>query len=125
MAQKKKFAGDKKKGKSILHTPERWLKYKLTSLTPNCIETYHLTLTTVLWSILVVYFSFLALNNIKWLYAVCLMIVLQYLTDLIDGEVGRQRNTGLIKFQLTTYYKVAGIFGHDYVAYLQWKSKLY
>lgn len=93
-----KFAGDKKTGKNILHFPETWLKNKLVPFVPKCIETYHLTLTTILWSILVLVFSFLALKNIQWLWGVCLMIFLQYITDLLDGEIGRQRNTGLIKW---------------------------
>ena len=35
-------------------------------------------------------------KDILWL--VSLMILLQYLTDLFDGELGRQRDTGLIKW---------------------------
>jgi len=93
-----KFAGDVKKGKNILYGPETWLKNKLIPFVPKKIQTYHLTLTTILWSILVIVFSFLALKKIQWLWGVCLMIFLQYITDLLDGEIGRRRNTGLIKW---------------------------
>ena len=93
-----KFKGDQKKGKNFLCYSETWLKNKLVPFVPKSIETYHLTLTTVLWSVLVVVFSFLAINNINWLWGVCLMIFFQYITDLLDGEIGRQRKTGLIKW---------------------------
>ena len=92
------FSGDKKFGKSILYTSETKLKNWLVPMVPKCIETYHLTLTTVLWSILIIVFSFLARYNIHWLWVASLMIVFQYLTDLLDGEIGRRRNTGLIKW---------------------------
>jgi len=92
------FGGDKKFGRSIFHTGETKLKNWLVPKVPKCIETYHLTLTTVLWSLLIIVFSFLARYNIHWLWLVSLMIVFQYLTDLLDGEIGRRRNTGLIKW---------------------------
>ncbi len=92
------FGGDKKFGKSILYTSETKLKNWLVPMVPKCIETYHLTLTTVLWSLLIIVFSFLARYIIGWLWVVSLMIVFQYLTDLLDGEIGRRRNTGLIKW---------------------------
>ena len=92
------FGGDKKFGRSILYTSETKLKNWLVPMVPKCIETYHLTLTTVLWSILIIVFSFLARYNIHWLWVASLMIVFQYLTDLLDGEIGRRRNTGLIKW---------------------------
>lgn len=92
------FKGDKKKGRSILHKPEEWLKNLLVPMVPSFIQTNHLTLTTVLWSAFIILFSFLAKTNIQWIWAISLMIVLQYITDLLDGEIGRRRNTGLIKW---------------------------
>ena len=92
------FGGDKKFGRSILYTGETKLKNWLVPMVPKCIETYHLTLTTVLWSLLIIVFSFLARYNIHWLWLVSLMIFFQYITDLLDGEIGRRRNTGLIKW---------------------------
>ncbi len=93
------FAGDKKKGKSILFNAENKLKDKLVPLVPKSVETYHLTYTTILWSLLIVGFGFLANHHsINWLWAISLMIFFQYITDLLDGEIGRRRNTGLIKW---------------------------
>ncbi len=92
------FGGDKKVGKSILSVPENRLKFWIVPKIPCSIETYHLTLMTLLWSIINIFLGFQARNNLSVLWFVSLMIVLQYLTDLFDGEVGRQRNTGLIKW---------------------------
>ncbi|MCP3967288.1 MAG: hypothetical protein GY718_13225, partial [Lentisphaerae bacterium] len=36
--------------------------------------------------------------NLNWLWLVNIMIIAQYVTDLFDGEVGRSRDTGLIKW---------------------------
>ena len=93
-----KFAGDKKVGKSLLSGPENRLKYWAVPRLPLWLETYHLTMMTVAWSLGNVAFGFLAKHSLHWLWAVSGMIVLQYLTDLFDGELGRQRNTGLIKW---------------------------
>jgi len=92
------FAGDKKKGQSILGPWEKKMVRKYVDKVPKSIETYHLTLTTVIWSAGVILFSYLAQYNIHWLWLTSLMILLQYITDLFDGAVGRHRNTGLIKW---------------------------
>jgi phosphatidylglycerophosphate synthase len=92
------FKGDKKKGKFLLWSAEEKLKDWLIPFIPKCVETYHLTMTTVLWSIGIIIFCFLARNNINWIWGFSAMICFQYLTDLLDGELGRRRNTGLIKW---------------------------
>ncbi|MEM7396203.1 MAG: CDP-alcohol phosphatidyltransferase family protein, partial [Verrucomicrobiota bacterium] len=65
---------------------------------PQSIETWHLTLSTIAWSLLIIVFSFLARYDTRWLWLVSLMIFFQYITDLMDGAVGRLRNTGLVKW---------------------------
>ena len=97
-ASKEVFAGDRKVGQSILTPLENRLKNWLVPRVPMAVETWHLTFTTVLWSAGVLVFGKLASSDLRWLWGISLMIVLQYLTDLADGEVGRQRNTGLIKW---------------------------
>ena len=92
------FAGDQKIGKSLLTHAENKLKYWIIPKIPNYIETYHLTLMTLVWSIGNVILAFPARNNHVILWLVSLLIFLQYLTDLLDGELGRQRKTGLIKW---------------------------
>lgn len=92
------FAGDKKDGVSLLHRPEEKLKAAILPLVPQGIETYHLTLTTIVWSVLVILFSWLATFDRHWMWGASLMIVAQYVTDLLDGAIGRQRDTGLVKW---------------------------
>lgn len=92
------FAGDKKKGQSLFGPLERRFIEFLTPKTPLWITTDRLTYSTILWSTLIVVFSWLAQNNIHWLWAVSVMIFLQWITDLFDGAVGRYRNTGLIRW---------------------------
>ena len=53
---------------------------------------------TLVWSLLILLFSYFAATNIKWLWAVSLMIVFQYLTDYYDGKIGKYRNTGLLRW---------------------------
>jgi len=92
------FQGDKKVGQSLLHAPEIWLRDRLLPCVPRWMETNHLTLTSLLWSVLIIAFSYLARRDIAWLWGVSLMIAAQYVTDLLDGAIGRQRNTGLVKW---------------------------
>jgi archaetidylinositol phosphate synthase len=93
-----KFAGDKKKGESLFMPWEKKIVAKYVDKIPKCIETYHLTLTTIIWSGLIILSGYLAQGNIKWLWLASIMIIFQYITDLFDGAVGRHRNTGLVKW---------------------------
>lgn len=92
------FAGDHKKGRPLVDRFERWLVPKLVPLVPRRIETYHLTLLTLPWSLGVIIFGYLAQSNFHWLWLVSVMVILQYITDLLDGAVGRARGTGLVRW---------------------------
>lgn len=92
------FQGDKKVGRWLLADAEDRLKRWLLPKVPRRVETYHLTLSTLVWNTGILAFSFLARYKIHFLWLVSLMIVAQYLTDLLDGAVGRARNTGLVKW---------------------------
>lgn len=93
-----RFAGDKKEGVWLLHSAEKRLQPRLARMVPSWIQTYHLTLCTLLWSALTLLSGYLAQDDIAWLWLSSAAIAGQYLTDLVDGEVGRQRNTGLIQW---------------------------
>lgn len=94
-----RFAGDQKVGESILAKPEKALVAWGTPKIPRFLETYHLTLLTLLWSAFNPVFGYLARHGtVHWLWMISLMIVLQYVTDLFDGAVGRSRGTGLVKW---------------------------
>ena len=53
---------------------------------------------TLVWSLLIVGFSYLAAKNMRWLWLVSVMILLQYITDYYDGKIGKYRNTGLVRW---------------------------
>lgn len=96
--KKKKFGGAAEKRTSLFGPLEKKFVDKFTPLVPKFLETYHLTLMTIPISLLIVLFGFLAQYSLHWLWGVSVLIVLQYITDLFDGSVGRYRNTGLVKW---------------------------
>ncbi len=85
-------------GKSLLHPLEqRFIAWAVPKV-PKSVETYHLTLATIPICGLLILFSFLAADDIRWLWGMSGMIALQWLTDSLDGTVGRVRKTGLIRW---------------------------
>lgn len=92
------FSGDKKEGKSLLHAFEQRFVTWAVERVPKSVETYHLTLASIPISGLLVLFAFLAGDDIRWLWGMSAMIALQWLTDSLDGAVGRLRNTGLVRW---------------------------
>jgi phosphatidylglycerophosphate synthase len=92
------FAGDQKVDSSILTKPERkfidWIVPKI----PNRIRTYHLTLLTIPISLFIIIFGYLAKDNINWLWLVSFMIFVQWLTDSLDGSLGKYQGEGLIRW---------------------------
>lgn len=53
---------------------------------------------TLVWSLLILGFSYLAATDLRWLWGVSVMIFFQYVTDHYDGKVGKYRNTGLLRW---------------------------
>lgn len=96
--EKQRFAGASKENTSFLTPLERKLAPIVIPRIPTWLETYHLTMLTVVWSLLILLFSYLAASNMKWLWGVSAMIFLQYVSDHYDGKVGKYRNTGLVRW---------------------------
>ena len=92
------FAGAGKTNSGLLVPLERRLASFVLPRVPRWLETYHLTLVTPVWSVLIVVFGYLAARDLRWLWMANLMIVLHYFTDLFDGKLGKFRNTGLSKW---------------------------
>jgi phosphatidylglycerophosphate synthase len=92
------FRGDKK---HLIHFlvpfEKKFLKAALPWV-PGWLNTAQLTLMTVLWSVTVALSGYLAQGNIQWMWLFSAAILMQYITDMLDGEVGRSRNSGLIKW---------------------------
>ncbi len=95
---KQKFAGAGKTNSGLLVPVERRLARFILPRVPDWLETYHLTLLTPLWAVLIVAFSYLATRDLRWLWMVNLMIIFHYFTDHFDGKLGKYRGTGLCKW---------------------------
>ncbi|MDH5596608.1 MAG: CDP-alcohol phosphatidyltransferase family protein [Candidatus Peregrinibacteria bacterium] len=87
-----------KSGEWYLKRIESGLKDFLVPKVPKWLETYHLTGLTLIWSGLMIYFFYMGSQNELYLFLVPILVLLQYLSDLLDGEVGRRRNTGLVRW---------------------------
>jgi len=85
-----------KSGDWFTKKSEDTLKNFLVPKIPSWLQTNHLTWLTIVWSILVVLFFYLGNENYFYLWFIPLFVVFQYITDLLDGAVGRFRNTGLV-----------------------------
>ncbi len=95
---KQEFAGAGKTNTGLLVPLERRLAKFVLPRIPRWLETYHLTLLTPVWSILIVVFGYLSSRDLRWLWMGNLMIVLHYFTDHFDGKLGKYRDTGLRKW---------------------------
>jgi phosphatidylglycerophosphate synthase len=98
MPETSEFAGAHKTNNSFLSPLERRLAPIVIPRIPLWLETQHLTMLTLLWSLLILLFSFFAARNIRWLWAVSVMIMLQWVTDHYDGKIGKHRKTGLVRW---------------------------
>lgn len=96
--QNQEFAGASKINTSFLTPLERRLAPVVIPKIPAWLETHHLTMLTLVWSLLILLFSYFAATDIRWLWLVSVMIFCQYLTDHYDGKVGKHRNTGLLRW---------------------------
>lgn len=92
------FAGDRKKGQSLLGPYERRLIDWGVPRIPARILSHHLTYFTIVWSVAIVVFGWLAADDLAWLHAVSAMVFLQWLTDSFDGSLGKYRKQGLVRW---------------------------
>jgi phosphatidylglycerophosphate synthase len=98
MIETQQFAGATKSNTSFLTPFERRLATRVLPRIPSWLETYHLTMLTLVWSFLILFFSYLAAKDLRWLWGVSAMIALQYVTDHYDGKIGKYRGTGLVRW---------------------------
>jgi archaetidylinositol phosphate synthase len=98
MIETQQFAGASKTNTSFLTPFERRLAMRVLPRIPAWLETYHLTMLTLLWSSLILVFSCLAARDLRWLWGVSAMVALQYITDHYDGKIGKYRGTGLVRW---------------------------
>ena len=98
MLETQQFAGASKINNSFLTPFERRLATSVLPRIPSWLETYHLTMLTLVWSSLILLFSYWAARDLRWLWGVSAMIALQYVTDHYDGKIGKYRGTGLVRW---------------------------
>jgi phosphatidylglycerophosphate synthase len=98
MIETQQFAGANKINTSFLTPLERRLAVRVLPRIPSWIETYHLTMLTLVWSGGILLFSYFAGKDLRWLWGVSAMIFLHYVTDHYDGKLGKYRNTGLVRW---------------------------
>ncbi|TAN33024.1 CDP-alcohol phosphatidyltransferase family protein [Patescibacteria group bacterium] len=99
MPDPSQFTGDKKVGQnSLFSAPEKKFINWAAPKVPARIKSHHLTYSTIVWSLGIILFGYLAQDDLNWLWGASAMILLQWLTDVLDGAVGRRRNKGLVKW---------------------------
>jgi archaetidylinositol phosphate synthase len=92
------FVGKTKTGQSILYFVEqRFIRWAVPRV-PQRIQSYHLTLMSIPISIGIVLCGFLAKQESLWIWGISILIALQWLTDSLDGAIGRYRGEGLIRW---------------------------
>ena len=123
------FAGGQKRLDHFLRGYEKKLIAAFLPIVPSWLGTVQLTLLTFAWAALAVFFGRLAAGNIQWLWGFSACVFVQHITDMLDGEIGRRRNTGLIKWGfymdhfLDYVFTCAIIAGYSFLlpwAYLPW-----
>ena len=116
MDTRSQFHGDKKLPmKTLFSDVEKRFITRLTPKFPRWIEGYHLTLMTILWSLGLIGFGYLARGSRHWLWLSSLMLALQWFTDSFDGSLGRYRDTGIPKWgfymdHLLDYFFLCAVF---------------
>jgi phosphatidylglycerophosphate synthase len=125
------FAGDKKKGQSLLGPLERrfidWAVPKI----PRPIMTQHLTMLTLAWSAGTVLFGWLADGDRAWLHGMSVMVFLQWLTDSLDGSLGKYRKQGLVKWGFFMDHLLDFVFagsiviGYSFLVEAKWLEFLF
>jgi phosphatidylglycerophosphate synthase len=93
---KRDISGRRRKLTSFIQPFEQLVLRRMVPWVPRWIETYHLTLMTIPLALIMLACGYLARTNDLWLLPISLMIFLQYVTDILDGAVGRYRDTGLV-----------------------------
>ena len=121
MIDTQQFAGATKTNTSFLTPLERRLAVRVLPRIPSWLETYHLTMLTLVWSGLILFFSYLAKNDLRWLWGVSAMVAMQYVTDHYDGKIGKYRGTGLVRWGyymdhlLDYFFLCSVIIGYSFI----------
>lgn len=98
---------------------------------PVWIETYHLTLLTIPEGLLCILGGYLAKWDYSFLWLMNIGVFSQYITDILDGELGRYRKTGLVRWgfymdHLLDYGFLSSILiGYSFITPYEYKWALF
>ena len=121
MINSQHFPGASKSNNSFLTPFERRLAPVVLPRIPAWLETYHLTMLTLVWSGMILLFSYWAAKDLRWLWGVSAMVFMQYVTDHYDGKVGKYRGTGLVRWGyymdhlLDYFFLCSVIIGYSFI----------
>ncbi len=125
------FAGDKKKGQSLLGPLERrFIDWGIPKVPPP-IKSHHLTYVTILWSAGTVLSGWLAKEEPAWLHLMSIMVFGQWLTDSFDGSLGKYRKQGLVKWGfymdhlLDFFFAGSMVIGYSFLVEAWWLEFLF
>ena len=126
------FAGDKKKGTSILGPYERrFINWAIPKI-PGPIMSQHLTYITIGWSAGIVLAGWLAATYaLGWLHVMSVMVAGQWLTDSLDGSLGKYRKQGLVKWGffmdhlLDLLFAGSVVIGYSFLVEASWLKFLF
>lgn len=82
----------------LLEHIEHRVKHALIPYVPQWVHANHLTLSTYFWAILAAAGGYLGRINRYWLLLISLAMIIQWITDMLDGAIGRIRQSGYIKW---------------------------
>ncbi|MBU1966683.1 hypothetical protein KKH50_00125 [Patescibacteria group bacterium] len=94
----KSMSGKSRKYTSLIEPIQLHFVTWALPLIPKKIETYHLTLLTIPLSLILVIGAKIFVGNPWFLVFHAFIIFTQYISDILDGALGRYRNTGLIRW---------------------------
>lgn len=83
---------------SIMTFMDRWIQTRVVQLLPSWCSTRLLTMMTLPISVLIVVLCGKARETVEWLWGINILIAMQYVTDTLDGAVGRARNEGYVRW---------------------------
>lgn len=105
------ISGHKKQGQSLLTPLQNKYISRIVPFVPKWLETYHLTLLSLPLSFLILLGGYLSSSNKIWILLCVFGNIGQYLTDYLDGEIGRRRKTGLILWGFLVDHYLDFVFG--------------
>ena len=110
LVEQEEFSGSAKTGLSLLSVPQSVVKRRLAEAAAPHFGTEFLTWTTCLWSAMALVLGVFGRHSTAALSLLPALVIVQYVTDLIDGEVGRITRAGLARWGFFTDHLLDYVF---------------